>query len=313
MRIGIIGHGHISRHYFAAAKQISDFDIVAVCDVNPAAFSGLAGQVARYTDMHSFLKDPSVEAIIVSVPTAQHASIAGAVIKSGKPLMLEKPAAIAREDFYALERMSCAARVPVISLFHYTRAAEVLAAAEHLRSCSHAHIAWHSTFYDPYNSGLDLRGFSLMNTWIDSGINQLSVFLTLFPAAQLRLKHSTLTPPDAERRGTISSSAEFEILAPAAGLAVFDVNWALGIDHKSARISLAHPQALIEINHNDESVHINGASGNKELRLATDSHRLTNHYVNLFPWAIEQLSKGNSNWAFSSAAHAPFFDVLDSR
>ncbi len=96
MRIGIIGHGHISKHYFAAAEEIADFDIVAVCDVNPAAFSGLPQHVARYTNMHDFLNDRSVDAVIVSVPTMQHAKVAATVIKSGKPLLLEKPATMTR-------------------------------------------------------------------------------------------------------------------------------------------------------------------------------------------------------------------------
>jgi len=313
MRIGIIGHGHISKHYFAAAKEIGDFGIVAVCDVNPAAFSGLEGRVARYTDIDRFLDDRSVDAVIVSVPTAQHASVAAAVIKSRKPLMLEKPAAVARKDFYALKNMAREARVPAIVLFHYARAAEVLGAAEYLRSCSHpTHIAWHSAFYDPYNSGLNLPGFSLMNTWIDSGINQLSVFLTLFPAAQLKLRRSAMTPPDGTQRGTISASVEFQISGPTAGLAVFEVNWAAGMDRKSTSISLAHPGAFIEVNHSNETVHIDVAGNTQDLRFATGSHRLTNHYVNLFPWAIEQLSGGSSNWEFAAAVHAPFFDVLES-
>lgn len=313
MRIGIIGHGHISKHYFAAAKEIRDFDIVAVCDVNPAAFSGLAGHVVRYTDLHDFLSNPGIDAVIVSVPTSRHASVAAAVIECGKPLMLEKPATIARQDFEALEKMSRAVRVPAIVLFHYARAAEVTAAAEYLRSCPHlTHIAWHATFYDPYNSGLNLHDFSLVNAWIDSGINQLSVFLTLFPAARLRLRHAAMTPPHGEDRGTIGASAEFEILGPIAGLAVFEVNWALGIDRKSARISLAHPQAFIEVNHSDESVQIELAGKAQPMPFATGGHRLTNHYVNLFPWAMEQLSKGNSNWEFAAAVHAPFFDVLES-
>jgi predicted dehydrogenase len=313
MRIGIIGHGHISKHYFAAAKEIRDFDIVAVCDVNPAAFSGLARHVVRYTDLDDFLSNPGIDAVIVSVPTSQHASVAAAVLESGKPLMLEKPATIARQDFEALEKISRAAGVPAIMLFHYVRAAEVAAAAGYLRSCPHpAHIAWHSTSYDPYNSGLDLHDFSLVNAWIDSGINQLSVFLTLFPTARLRLKHATMTPPAGERQGTISASAEFEILGPIAGLAVFEVNWALGSDRKSARISLARPQSFIEVDHSDESVQIDTAGEAQRVRSATAGHRLTNHYVNLFPWAIEQLSKGSSNWEFAAAVHAPFFDVLES-
>ncbi len=313
MRIGVIGHGHISRHYFAAAKEIADLDIMAVCDIDPAAFSGLAEEVARYSGIRDFLNDRNVDAVIVSVPTLQHAAVARAVIASGKPLLLEKPATITRAGFHALEEMAHDAKVPTIILFHYARAAEVGAAADYLRARSnHAHVAWHSTFYDPYNSGLTLDSFSLVNTWIDSGINELSVLFTLFPEARLRLKHAAMTPPG-ENQGTISASAEFEISGPISGMAVFEANWALGVDHKSTRISLAQTQQYIELDHSDENLGIKAAGEEaRTLSFKTSRHRLTHHYVSLFPWAIDQLSKGNSNWEFASAVHAPFFDVLES-
>ncbi len=94
-------------------------------------------------------------------------------------------------------------------------------------------------------------------------------------------------------------------------MAVLEANWALGLDHKSTRMALVHPQEFIELNHSDESVSIDAATEVPKRTFATNRHRLTNHYVNLFPWAIEQLSNGHSNWEFASAVHTPFFDVLE--
>ncbi len=248
------------------------------------------------------------------MPTLSHGEVALQVLEAKKPLLLEKPATVSRAQFDTLEGWARAARVPTIVLFHYFRAAEVIAAARHLRSYGNEnHVAWHSSTYDPYNSSLDLdNNFALVNTWIDSGINQLSVLLTLWPDAELRLVQAKLTPPNRSSMGTISATAAFELSGPVCGMAVFEVNWALGIDEKITRIDIANPHTFVELNHSLETLSVSaGTQKTQTFTYSTSHHRLTNHYVNLLPWAVEQISNKKSNWDFARRVHSPYFDVLE--
>jgi predicted dehydrogenase len=310
MKIGIVGFGHISKHYFAAARCLDDFEIVAVCDINNNAFRSISENVVCYSDIRDLLRDRNVEAVVVSVPTLLHYEVGKIVIDAGKPLMLEKPATTDRRSFDTLETIACAAGVPTVSLFHYVRADEVVAATECVTSTlEQSYISWHSSFYDPYNADLNLYNYPLVNAWIDSGINELSVFMTLCPGATLKLDHAMFTPRAGENMGTIGAIAAFEIAGSVQGTAVFEVNWAVGLDRKVTRIHTSMPNKLIEMDHSEESLRVEGDRDARQF--STGLHRLTNHYIKLFPWAVSQIKRGKSNWDFARKVHEPFFDVLE--
>src|SRR4051794_22974522 len=95
LRIGIIGFGRIGAEHAAWLSSAQNVRAVAIVDATPAR-QELArqrgGRVAA--DVDTLLADPSIDAILVSTPTAMHFDHASRALAAGKHLMVEKPMAL---------------------------------------------------------------------------------------------------------------------------------------------------------------------------------------------------------------------------
>ena len=58
------------------------------------------------TDYKELIGDPKVDAVIVTTPDHTHCEIASAFLRDGKPVLLEKPMALKKEDCEELLRVS---------------------------------------------------------------------------------------------------------------------------------------------------------------------------------------------------------------
>lgn len=101
--IGILGLG--GRGVYFGGKMPTyapDSYIACVCDPIPekcdAARAVLGKEVRAYTSTQEFLKDPELDAVIVTTPDKAHAECAVEVLKAKKHLYLEKPMAQTIED-----------------------------------------------------------------------------------------------------------------------------------------------------------------------------------------------------------------------
>ncbi len=105
---GVIGTGSRSgslvRTLMNDEKQRGD--IVALCDIRPSAIesyekrvkSGLGHGTKHYTDYQALLRDPEVDAVIVSTPDYLHHMMAIDALHAGKHLFLEKPVGVNLEQ-----------------------------------------------------------------------------------------------------------------------------------------------------------------------------------------------------------------------
>ena len=94
VKIGIIGVGAIGSVHADAYAKVSDADVVALCDIDPAtlkAKSARHGVALTYGNYHDLLANPEIEAVSVCVPNDLHAPIAIDALKAGKHVLLEKP------------------------------------------------------------------------------------------------------------------------------------------------------------------------------------------------------------------------------
>ncbi len=100
--IGIIGLGSRGIYFGAEDFVKSDFRLAAGCDPVPekceAARALFGREVRTYSDYRELLKDPEVEAVVVTSPDFTHAEVAVAALEAGKHLYLEKPMAQTVED-----------------------------------------------------------------------------------------------------------------------------------------------------------------------------------------------------------------------
>ncbi|TCD16554.1 Gfo/Idh/MocA family protein [Oricola cellulosilytica] len=104
---GVIGTGTIARKFAEDMALVVGARHAAVCSRSMEtgrAFASAHGFAKSYADLDEFLGDPSVEAVYVATPNTAHLEQALAVVKSGKPVLIEKPVALSAADARTIAR-----------------------------------------------------------------------------------------------------------------------------------------------------------------------------------------------------------------
>ena len=104
VNVGIIGQGFIGKMHLAVLRKSELAKVVAVADQNPANLKNEAAAgniaiegdislegVATYAEGDDLLKDPNVEAVLITLPTFLHKAYILKAIAAGKHVLCEKP------------------------------------------------------------------------------------------------------------------------------------------------------------------------------------------------------------------------------
>jgi predicted dehydrogenase len=119
--VGIIGFGRIGAEHAGWINHSQSARAVAIADATPARREMAAGLGLRAVEnADELLNDPSIDAILVSLPTSMHFEYASRALNAGKHVMVEKPMALNLDEAQKLIEM---ARVEdrVLSVFHNRR------------------------------------------------------------------------------------------------------------------------------------------------------------------------------------------------
>ncbi len=128
VRAGVIGMGFMGRTHAAAyaahaAARPDHCVLAAVSDPNPDRMRAQASSggniatsdaihrldepdLARHTDAHTLLADPSIDLVSICTPTDTHIDLAIEAVRRGKHVLVEKPVALHAAD---IRRLSAAA------------------------------------------------------------------------------------------------------------------------------------------------------------------------------------------------------------
>jgi UDP-N-acetyl-2-amino-2-deoxyglucuronate dehydrogenase len=101
IRFGLVGCGRISSNHFdAIAKHADRAEVVAVCDIDPAALKAAAERTGArpYADLDGLLADPNVDAVVLCTPSGLHAEQGIRAAAAGKHVVTEKPMATRWDD-----------------------------------------------------------------------------------------------------------------------------------------------------------------------------------------------------------------------
>jgi len=101
IRIAVVGCGRISKNHFGAIeKHAADFDLVAVCDSNPATLQEheTLHKVPGYKSMEIMLKEQQIDAVALCTPSGVHPDQAILAAKHGVNVITEKPMATRWHD-----------------------------------------------------------------------------------------------------------------------------------------------------------------------------------------------------------------------
>jgi UDP-N-acetyl-2-amino-2-deoxyglucuronate dehydrogenase len=101
IRFALVGCGRISaNHVLAMQKHCDRAELVAVCDIDPAALNSTAAATGAkpYGSLARLLAEASVDAVVLATPSGLHPAQAVEIARSGRHVITEKPMATRWED-----------------------------------------------------------------------------------------------------------------------------------------------------------------------------------------------------------------------
>jgi predicted dehydrogenase len=93
LRTAVIGAGRMGRHHARVYSEISDVELVGVCDTDDARAKELADKVGTRALSRAGDLAGNVDAVSIAVPTVYHAEVAQPFLSSGVACLIEKPIA----------------------------------------------------------------------------------------------------------------------------------------------------------------------------------------------------------------------------
>lgn len=288
IRIGIVGLGHVFKHQIEALKICNSlYDINAVCDILPSNRDESLN-IPFYDSIEKMLSSVKLDVVLVSVPNSEHFSVCRDLLTSGCDVIVEKPATSSVEEFLSLIEIAKSKNVLMHTAFHAAFAIDLQWFLKNYCRLEKKYgriTAFRCGFYDPYISGgiLSSSAQSLGNSWIDSGINALSVIDKIFPDFFVEDIKLTQLP---QINNLVVQSSAYIIYKHNnfLGTGLIDTNWSLNVNCKTTLLYFGQSNHRILLNHSDQQVMlIDNINKNKILFSTQDNlKRLTAHYVGVF-------------------------------
>ena len=119
VRLGIIGLGYIGQIHLKHGLRLANTEVTAVADISTKALNKArnAGVKTVFKNYEDLLKNPSIDAVVIALPTHLHLQCARQAAEAKKHIFLEKP--IARNIQEANEILSAARKNSVRLMIGY--------------------------------------------------------------------------------------------------------------------------------------------------------------------------------------------------
>src|SRR5271166_1522169 len=100
IKTAIFGTGFVGRVHLDAVRRLESDEAAAIVDTNIDLAQRLAAGfgVPAAADYRTILRDPTIDAVHICTPNAQHFSMAKEALEAGKHVVCEKPLATTLEE-----------------------------------------------------------------------------------------------------------------------------------------------------------------------------------------------------------------------
>lgn len=100
IKVGIVGFGFIGHMTVLELKPLPQYNIIAICDLDPEKMKDAPEGVRKYDDVDKMLEaEPDIDTIFVCCNNNQHYKIVTKAARAHRHIMCEKPAAMSVEEF----------------------------------------------------------------------------------------------------------------------------------------------------------------------------------------------------------------------
>lgn len=321
IRLAIIGLGHITDYQLEALSNIDNgFRLVLACDRNRSLLDGDQFKNVTKIEEYENVADhkDEIDCILISLPNKLHFEAAKFFLARGFDVILEKPAVLDFPELIELYAIADQNGADLHIAFHARFASDLLFFENEFKNIQKRYklgelIGFNCNFFDPYYDpdaigDLDARLNSLSSSWIDSGVNALSVVCSLFKDLKKVSKNeSSIRFDDLGRYAQITSSVEFNIkLNNIIGRGTIHTNWTNKKNYKATSLYFDGGSGYILLDHSKQQILYLGFDGSIDLihDSSKTGHRLVNHYTNLFMSYLKKDNNFDRNRELSLTIHA---------
>jgi predicted dehydrogenase len=277
-RAVLIGLGVAGGVAARATATLDSIDVLAGVDPLGSNARGAEGVIPVFLSLEELAGIGEVDLAIVSVPTPLHHQVCGELLEHNiAPVMwCEKPLASGFAQAEALTLSAADHGVELQVMLHTAFAPEVLWTSRELDRLAHRHgppVSTSSVFRDAYLEQLERRTASLASSWLDSGINALSVLARFFTLGELI---------DASGKSPLwgRASARFDYNG-AEGVASISTSWDTSESHKATTILFEDSWSLL-LDHSEASATLLDASSREQERHSFGPTPLQTRYRSMF-------------------------------
>jgi len=238
IRYALVGCGRISKNHFGSiAQHASEFELVAVCDIDPSVLAAHQQQyqVPGYQRMEDMLKAEQIDVVALCTPSGLHPDQAALAAKYGVHVLSEKPMATRWQDGLRMVKAcdDAGVRLFVVKQNRRNTTLQLLKRAMDEKRFGRIHMVHMNVFWTRPQSYYD-QGNGWRGTWeFDGGafMNQASHYVDLLdwligPVAKVQAMTSTTRDIEAEDTG------------------VLNIQWRSGALGSMAVTMLTYPQNL---------------------------------------------------------------------
>ncbi len=303
IRLALAGLGRITEYQLAALAALPAFQLVATCDPDVTRAAVGPPGAAYFPALEMMLDSVACDAVLVSTPTPTHFAVAQQVLQAGRHLLVEKPAVTQTDQLEELLEMAQQTGLLLQTALHMARGAETDWALTQLSDLGPlTHFACH--FHDPLcvDGQLDPRAPSVLGSWLDSGINALSVVARFVDMPALAVTRASFVEEPRFPVQDIGSRVEFQGEG-VSGLVVTD--WTQPSRQKTTTLRFTNGQEIV-LDHSAETATLSGAAPRHCQRQPV---RLVDHYIGVFTDFALALTTGLSNAQRSLHLHQLLLDA----
>lgn len=238
IKIAVVGCGRISRNHFGSIEKHGDeFELVAVCDIDPVVLAELAKKhkVAAYRDMEEMLQKEQIDLVALCTPSGIHPDQAVLAAKYKVHVMTEKPMATRWNDGVRMVKAcdEAGVRLFVVKQNRRNTTLQLLKRAVTEKRFGKIHMVHLNVFWTRPQSYYD-QGNGWRGTWeFDGGafMNQASHYVDLL---------DWLIGPVDKVQAMMSTTRDIEV----EDTGVLNVKWRNGALGSMSVTMLTYPQNL---------------------------------------------------------------------
>ena len=312
LNIALLGIGKIAGYQIEAISKVSGVQLTDAYDINPSRAKGLPPSVVFHKTLEALINRSKADIFLISTPNTTHFEIGMVLLNNGKSVLLEKPLCTNQKQLQLILDLSNKKGAFTAVAFHAAFAQDVNWWLTNNNDQYGRLIGFNCGFFDPYitQGQLSPAAKSLGGSWLDSGINALSVISRFIQPSSLQITEARMTHIKGLECQQIQGLSFFSFADQGQwGHGIIDTNWALNVDRKTTRLYYEHADILLD--HSSESVFkVQGKRKTLLKDLRNENARLTNHYISLFSQLIGDYAQGTGNMDLAVPIHKLLFTAM---